>query len=271
VAPTIPALAPAKALWSYASVPTRRRSSRAPRAAGSAATTGKPIRSVAVATEPQQEATAAAAVMTTATIAPTVPPEPAPAGGDRAATVEIPDNDAPPPGWGLWGNWPAPAPEPAIEVLVMREDGCVMLRHPMHSTKASSSRAALPATDGTAAHPEQERKHASAPPAHFSKAQAKQALWQEFCDHSSSLNNRLNEALRIHAGTAGFSRYTQVPQGFPRRVFQVHVLSVGFRSPPPSRLFHACISSDPAFRLASSAGDRSWRAELGRGMTASTN
>jgi hypothetical protein len=53
--------------------------------------------------------------------------------------VEIPDNDAPPPGWGQWENWPALAPEPAVGVLVMREDGCVMSRHPTHGTEASLS------------------------------------------------------------------------------------------------------------------------------------
>jgi hypothetical protein len=98
--------------------------------------------------------------------------------------VEIPDDDdAPPPEWGQWGNWRTPVPEPAVGVLVIHEDGCVMPRHPMHGVEASSSRAALPATDDAAAHPEQE-------------------LWQEFCDHGASLNNTVNEALRIHAGPA---------------------------------------------------------------------
>jgi 3',5'-cyclic AMP phosphodiesterase CpdA len=52
----------------------------------------------------------------------------------------------------------------------------------------------------TAAHPEQEREHASAPPTHFSEAKAEQALWQEFRDNDASLNNTLNEALHIHGG-----------------------------------------------------------------------
>jgi hypothetical protein len=56
------------------------------------------------------------------------------------------------------------------------------------------------------------------------------ALWQEFRGHGTSLNNMLNEALRIHVGHAW-------------RVFQVRVFSVGFWS-PPSRLFRACASSD---------------------------
>jgi hypothetical protein len=59
VVPTVPALAPTKALRSDASVPMRRRSSRAPRVAGSAATMGEPPRRAVVATGPQQEATAA--------------------------------------------------------------------------------------------------------------------------------------------------------------------------------------------------------------------
>jgi hypothetical protein len=49
---------------------------------------------------------------------------------------------------------------------------------------------------------EQEREPASVPPAYFNEAQAEQALWQEFRDHGSSLNNALSEALRIHAGPA---------------------------------------------------------------------
>jgi hypothetical protein len=75
-----------------------------------------------------------------------------------------------------------------------------MPQHPTHGAEASSSRAALPALDGTAACPEKEREHASAPQAHFSDAQNEQALWQEFRDHGGSLNNTLNEVLRIDAG-----------------------------------------------------------------------
>jgi hypothetical protein len=102
----------------------------------------------------RQEVVATTAVTTTATTASTVLPAPAPAGGDRATAVEIPDDDAPPPGWGQWGNWPVPAPEPMAGVLVMREDGCVMLWHPTLGAKALLSRAALPTPDGTAAHQE---------------------------------------------------------------------------------------------------------------------
>jgi hypothetical protein len=119
-------------------------------------------------------------------------------------------------------------------VIVMRKDGCGMPRHPTHGVEASSSRAALPAPAGTAARPEQEREHASAPPAHFSEAQAEQALWQQFRNHGVSLNNTLNEALRIHAGPAW-------------RAFQVRIFLLGFEVfslPSFSRLFRACASSD---------------------------
>jgi hypothetical protein len=57
-----------------------------------------------------------------------------------------------------------------------------------------------PAPDVAAAHPEQGPRHADALPAHFNKAQAEQALWQEFCDYDISINNTLTEALRIHMG-----------------------------------------------------------------------
>jgi hypothetical protein len=77
-----------------------------------------------------------------------------------------------------------------------------MPRHPTHGAEDSLSRTALPAPDGTAARKEQEQEHASMPSAHFSEAQAEHALWQEFRGHDASLNNALNEALRIHAGPA---------------------------------------------------------------------
>jgi hypothetical protein len=78
----------------------------------------------------------------------------------------------------------------------------MMPRRPTHGAETSSSRVGLPAPDVTVARPEQEQGHVSAPPAHFDKAQAEQALWQEFRDHDTSLNNALNEVLRIHRGPA---------------------------------------------------------------------
>jgi hypothetical protein len=73
---------------------------------------------------------------------------------------------------------------------------------------------------------EQEQGHVSVPPAHFDEVQAEQALWQEFRDHDASLNNALNEALRIHASPAW-------------RIFQVRV-SVKFEvcSPIPCASEH---------------------------------
>jgi hypothetical protein len=143
--------------------------------------------------------------MTTAVTTLSVPPTPAPVDDSQAAVVEILDEDVPPPGWDQWVNLPAPAPEPPAGVLVVRDDGGV----------PSSSRGVLPASDGTAARPEQERERANAPPAHFASAQAEQALWQEFSDHGALLNRVLNEALWIHGGP-------------PWRIFRVSDFSSGF-------------------------------------------
>jgi hypothetical protein len=110
----------------------------------------------------------------------------------------------------------------------MREDGCVMWGRSTHGVEASSSPATLLALDDTATRPEQERECVGAPLAHFSEAQAEQALWQEFRDHDSSLNRVLNEALRIHGGPAW-------------RIFQVRSFSLGFVVSPLSFLlrFHS--------------------------------
>jgi hypothetical protein len=62
----------------------------------------------------------------------------------------------------------------------MRDDDRVMPRRPAHGAEASSLRAALPASDGTAARPEQERKRVNAPPAHFADAQAEQGCGKNF-------------------------------------------------------------------------------------------
>jgi hypothetical protein len=48
-----------------------------------------------------------------ATAASAVPPTLVPTAVDQTPVVEIPDDDAPPLGWGQWEDWPAPAPEPA--------------------------------------------------------------------------------------------------------------------------------------------------------------
>jgi hypothetical protein len=94
--------------------------------------TSEPPRSVAAATEPRQVETTTTAVITVATTALSTFPAPAPTGGNQVAVVDVPDDDVPPPGWGQWENLPAPAPEPSVGVLVMREDDCVMSRRPTH-------------------------------------------------------------------------------------------------------------------------------------------
>jgi hypothetical protein len=170
---------------------------------------------VATTVELQQVVAALTAAMTMTVTAPSIPPAPAPVSGSQAAVVEIPNDDTPPPGWEQWGNLPAPASEHPTGVLVMRDDGSVMSGRPADGAEASSSRAVLPASDGAAARPEQERDRADAPPAHFASAQDEQALWQEFRDHGVSLNRALNEALRIHGGPTW-------------RVFQVNDFSPGF-------------------------------------------
>jgi hypothetical protein len=163
--------------------------------------------------------------MTVAATAPSVLLTPAPGGGNQVAVVDVPDDDVPPSGWGQWGSLPAPAPEPPVGVLVMRENGCVMSGRPTHGAEVSSSRAALSASNGTATRPELEWERVNTPPAHFSEAHAEQALWQEFHDHSASLNRALNEALRVHGGPAW-------------RVFQVCDFSPGFAVFPLSFLPH---------------------------------
>jgi hypothetical protein len=202
----------------------------------------------------RQEVATMVAVTAAATAMSEVPPVPVPAAVDQAAMVEIPDDDAPPPRWGQWESWPAPAPEPAAGVLVMREDGCVMPPRPTHGAEASSSRAGLPASNTTVACPEQERERASASPAYFNEAQAEQALWQEFRDHGTSLNKALNEALRIHTGLAW-------------QIFKVRALIVKFE------VFSYCFCirtfPDSAFSRISFTVDRSLRVELERGITAS--
>jgi hypothetical protein len=169
--------------------------------------------------------TATTAVMTMATTVSSVLPTPASVGVNQVAVVEILEDNAPPPGWGQWENLPAPALEHPAGVLMMREDACVMSGRPTHDAEASSSRAALPASDGIAAHLEQER--VDTPPAHFSDAQAEQALWQEFRDHSSSVNRALDEVLRIHGGPAW-------------RICQVRGFSPGFEVSPLSFLARLC-------------------------------
>jgi hypothetical protein len=163
--------------------------------------------------------------MTMAVTTPSISLALAPVSGSQAVVVEVPDDDTLPPEWDQWGGLPAPAPEPPAGVPVMRDDGCVMSGRPTDGAEASSSRAAPPASDSTAARPEQEQERVDAAPAHFADARAEQALWQEFRDHGASLNRALNKALRIHSSPAW-------------RVFQVRDCSLSLVVLPLSFLPH---------------------------------
>jgi hypothetical protein len=182
-----------------------------------------------MAAEPQQAATVMTATTAVAVAALSTLPAPAAAGSPRAAVVEVPDDDVPPPGWDQWSSLPASAPEASVGALVVRDDGGAALGCPTDGAGASSSRAALPTSGGPAAHPERERERIRVPPAHFVEAQTEQELWEEFRDHGASLNRALNEALRIHNGPAW-------------RVFQVRGCPSGFAILLPSLLPRPCFS-----------------------------
>jgi hypothetical protein len=214
----------------------------------------EPPRGAAEAVGSQQEVAAAVAATVEVTAAPAVPPEPVPTAVDQAAVVEIPDDDATPPEWGQWENWPAPAPEPAARALVVREDGRVVPRRPTHGAEASSSRTGLPDPNTTVVGLEQERELAGAPLTYFNEAQAEQALWQKFRDYGASLNNMLNEALQIHAGPTW-------------QIFKVRAFVVEFEI--FSCRFRARAFSDLAFSRVLFIVNRSLRAALKSGISAS--
>jgi hypothetical protein len=67
--------------------------------------------------------------------------EPALAGSSPATVVEIPDDDAPPPGWDQWASLPMSAPEPQAGALIIRWDGHMVAGGSRRSAEASSSRA----------------------------------------------------------------------------------------------------------------------------------
>jgi hypothetical protein len=122
-----------------------------------------------------------------------VQPEPVLAGSSQAMAVEIPDDDAPPPGWDQWVNFPMPSPEPQEEgALVRRWDDYMVAGGRGHGAEASSSRVGRSGSrEGSA----------DGPPA-FADAREEQELWGELRDHGAALNRVLNEALRIHGGPA---------------------------------------------------------------------
>jgi hypothetical protein len=104
--------------------------------------------------------------------------------------VEIPDDDAPPPGWNQWVNLPMPSLESQEGALVRRWDGHMVAGGRGHGAEASSSRAG-PFASGEG--------RVDEPPA-FADAQEEQQLWGELRDHGAMLNRALNEVLRIHGG-----------------------------------------------------------------------
>jgi hypothetical protein len=117
---------------------------------------------------------------------------PAPAAGSRAAVVEIPDDDSPPPGWDQWVSFPTPSSESLEGALVRRRDGHMVAGGRGHGAEASSSRAGRFAPG---------EGRVGDPPA-FADAQEEQELWGELRNHGAALDRALNEALRIHGGPA---------------------------------------------------------------------
>jgi hypothetical protein len=197
--------------------------------------------------EPQPAASVTEATTAVAVVASPTSPVPAAASSPRAAVVEIPDDDdVPPPGWDQWASALVSAPEASTGALVARGDVGATLGCAVDGSGASSSRA------GPAAHLEQGREHADAPPAHFIEAQAEQGLWHDLRDHGASLNRALNEALRIHSGPAW-------------RVFQVSWVSWGFEI--PSLAFSMFVFFLTLALLASLVGGRSWSAGLASDTT----
>jgi hypothetical protein len=70
-----------------------------------------------------------------------VQPEHVLAGSSQAMAVEIPDDDAPPPGWDQWVNFSMPSPEPLEEGALVRQwDGHMVAGGRGHGAEASSSR-----------------------------------------------------------------------------------------------------------------------------------
>jgi hypothetical protein len=82
----------------------------------------------------------------------------------------------------------------------MRDDDCVMSQRLAHDAEVCTSHPAPPASNISISQPEQGLPRPEAPRAPLDEAQAEQALWQEFRDHDTSINNALTEALRLHGG-----------------------------------------------------------------------
>jgi hypothetical protein len=119
---------------------------------------------------PQQELTAVV-VQPEAAVA--EQQEPALDGSSQAMAVEIPDDDAPPPGWDQWGSLPTPAPKPQAGALVRRWYGHIVAGGLRHGAEASSSRAGSPGSSDPAVGPGLGQERVDAPPPLFADAQEK--------------------------------------------------------------------------------------------------
>jgi hypothetical protein len=143
---------------------------------------------------PQQES--AGAVVQPVAEAAVPPQEPTLAGSSQATTVEIPDDDTPPPGWDQWGSLPAGG------------GACQTVGWPHGGWGLEARRRGLfvprrpPGSSGPAADPGQGQERVDAPSPLFADAQEEQQLWEELRGHGASLNRALNEALQIHDGPA---------------------------------------------------------------------
>jgi hypothetical protein len=155
--------------------------------------------------------------------------------------VEIPDDDAPPPGWDQWVNLPMPSPEPHKGALVRRLDGHMVAGGQGHGAEASSSSRAGRSASGEG--------RVDEPPA-FADTQEEQQLWGELRDHGAALNRALNEALRIHGGPAwrvfqvkrcclfffDFVIFVSVSCG--TMLIGFDLLAAGARAPRPRQVWH---------------------------------
>jgi hypothetical protein len=167
-------LAPAKVLRSHAAVPTRRRSSRAPRVAGSVATAAsKGSRSAAAASGGGPIVDHDHGGHCAVDSAGAGPGRRQSGGGGRD-----PGRGCPAARLGPVGEPARASPRAPAGVLLVRDDGGVASGRLADGAEASSSRGFLPASDGTAVRTKQEREHADAPMAHFASAQVSHLFFQ---------------------------------------------------------------------------------------------
>jgi hypothetical protein len=136
---------------------TRRCSERAPQTVVSVVVAGEPSCSTTTAMRPQHEDPV---VATSQVLVPHDPHQ----GCERARsgsrstrgreTVEAPASGDFAPRRGRSRGPSGPAPERALEVLVVRSDGCMMSQRPAHDAEASTPHTAPPAADVAVLQPE---------------------------------------------------------------------------------------------------------------------